>query len=253
MVRLRDLDLFGAKIEFNLAGETTYKSKFGAICSIIYITSFIVISYFIIYDFFDLKNSIITYTMQNKDNVEITLLNGKLYYFAFDLNTLGGLPLDDSIKQKFHFIPLLQEGIANTTTGSWNFKNTRLNYTKCTKGMLGLSEDSKDSDLLNIYCIDLNNVNIGGSWSKDKISQVSFNVKMCDVVLDENTDYYLLNNNNFNCTSTEEISDIFKKHKIALNYYIPKYTIDYTIPNTSALNSIPTNKIDFIDPYKLLF
>ena len=89
MININAFDIFGAKVDFTLNGNEIYKSKFGAACSIIFFLGTSVIGLLCFKDFFDTKNSNVTYTLKEQVNTNEsnykTVLNNSNFFFAFQL------------------------------------------------------------------------------------------------------------------------------------------------------------------------
>jgi len=249
MVKFRDFDLFGSKLEFKLDGKEKYKTIFGALCSLIYISSIMIIGGLCIKDFFDTKNLNVTYTWKEKDVTEnsnfSTLLNNDNFFFAFQIVDVNAkVVLNTETKQVIYPIPIYTQGILDLDTGLYSYTNRRLNIKNCTKKILG--DQLKFNYLLNYLCIDLDEITLGGGWSNSFIDYLSLTFKTCDVSkIDENTDILFLENDNINCSSEKDVEALMTQSY--LDIFVPSYKLDLNINNETALTRIYSNLYDFLD------
>jgi len=200
MVNFRDLDLFGTKIEFKLDGEEKYKSKFGAVVSLIYLSSIIVIGSLCVKDFFDTKSLNVSYTLKEKDHTSadnLNILNNDNFYFAFQVVDAKSNHYFNDTNKVLYAIPIYSKGVRNQKTGQWTFNNKRLNIINCTKEMIGWNNENKFDYLSGFKCIDFDNISIGGGWSDSFNNYFTLNIKSCDISkVDNTTDNFFLEKDN---------------------------------------------------------
>ena len=250
MVNFKDFDLFGTKIEFNLNGQDKYKSTFGAFCSIIYLSSIVLIGAFCVKDFFDTKNSNVSYTYKNKAlssrSEFVKNITNDNFFFALqifnqDYNTV--LKRDGNGKQVIYPVPVYSHGEIDPATGLHVFKNRRLNFKNCTKDILGNTEGFEF--LLNYLCIDFEDVKIGGSWTDNFIDLFTLFIKTCDVIVKEDADVFTLEKDNFNCSEEDDVSNAITKSYIDI--YFSGYKLDLNKNNISAFTRHISNIYEFLD------
>ena len=90
MVSLKDFDLFGTQFNFNFSGNDKIKSKFGAVCSILYFISFSIVGLVICVDFFDYTNFLITYTFKSNVVAKNYTLTNENFFFALSIISING-------------------------------------------------------------------------------------------------------------------------------------------------------------------
>lgn len=107
------------------------------------------------------------------------------------------------------FYPLIYNyySIRKTIGTGFEFRVKQLNYTLCNQtSFINKSEIFYiDSSLDELYCIEMDNIDIGGDWRSDYISYIEFDLYLCK----EGIDY---NESNPYCTKKENIT-----HYIGLN------------------------------------
>ena len=88
------------------------------------------------------------------------------------------------------------KGVKNKTDDKFNLEYTLLNYRLCNETLMNNNTDLFiiDTPLDQLYCIDMDDLNIGGNWNYDFINYVEFDLYIC-----KNGEDY--DENNINCTS----------------------------------------------------
>ena len=88
------------------------------------------------------------------------------------------------------------KGVKNKTDDKFNLEYTILNYRLCNETLMNNNTDLFiiDTPLDQLYCIDMDDLNIGGNWNYDFINYVEFDLYIC-----KNGEDY--DENNINCTS----------------------------------------------------
>ena len=99
----------------------------------------------------------------------------------------------------------------------FEFKIKQLNYTLCSQtSFINKSEIFYiDSSLDELYCIEMDDIDVGGGWSSDYISYIEFDLYLCQ----EGIDY---DENNPYCTNYENISHYLgKNNSLMMSFYYP--------------------------------
>jgi len=254
MVKFRDIDLFGTKFELKLDGEEKYKSKIGAICSLIYIISIVLIGSLCVKDFFDTKNLNVSYTLKEKINANgeaknSTLLNNSNFFLAFQIYDFDLQPVLSSNENKVIYpFPVYIRSRVDPNTGEWTYENKRLKIKNCTEENFG--DTLEYSYLLNYLCIDFEELYIGGGWSELYNDYFTIAFKSCDILNLSETDeiFYALLNNNTNCSSDDDFVNTIKDAYIDM--FVPGYKLNLNINNKTALSRHQSNIYDLLDRYQ---
>ena len=107
--------------------------------------------------------------------------------------------------------------IKKTIGTGFEFKVKQLNYTLCNQtSFINKSEIFYiDSSLDELYCIEMDDIDIGGDWRSDYISYIEFDLYLCK----EGIDY---DENNPNCTKYENISHYLgANNSLLMSLYYP--------------------------------
>ena len=94
----------------------------------------------------------------------------------------------------------------NNKTGIMETYYTLLNYTLCNEtSMKNLGNDFLiDLPLDNLFCIDMEDLNMGGSWNSEFVNYIRLDLNLCK----EGLDY---NESNINCTRREYLNSLYGK------------------------------------------
>ena len=99
----------------------------------------------------------------------------------------------------------------------FEFKVKQLNYTLCSQTSFINKSNifNIDSSLDELYCIEMDDIDVGGSWASDYISYIEFDLFLCK----EGIDY---DENNPDCTRYENISHYNgKNNSLMMSLYYP--------------------------------
>ena len=139
----------------------------------------------------------------------------------------------------------------NEKTGQMETFYEILNYTLCNEtSMRYLGDDFLiNLPLDNLYCIDMENITIGGSWNSDFVNYIRLDLNLCKDGLD-------YNESNINCTPKEYLNSLYGKNNnwfIELLYPSVQYqpynkTLPIFVIYTSHYYglSVNSNKVDRI-------
>ena len=91
-------------------------------------------------------------------------------------------------------------GVRNKTENKLNLGYTFLNYKLCSETSMINNKDyfTIDAPLHELYCIDMENLDMGGNWDYDFVNYVEFDLYVCKNGID-------YNETNKNCTSYDEL------------------------------------------------
>ena len=191
------LDLFGTKTNFYIEKKAKNYTVLGGIFSILsLIFSFIAFIYFNLDDF---KRIDPTTTVSSFDSEIIGKINFRKekIYIPWRI-TDGKNKLINHTSLIFPDIEYIQGEKKNLNDGSFEYSIKKLNYTLCNKtSMINLPNNYYlDVPLNNLYCTDMDNLNldIGGSW----LSNFNYFFKISMYLCKNNIDY---NETNPNCTN----------------------------------------------------
>ena len=197
---IKYLDMFGVKCSFYIERSQKLNTFTGGILSLIAI--FISVFFFFVMSLDDFKRiTPITNisTFQPKDYQKINLGKEKIW-IAWRIRDNS----NNFINHTNIFYPLIYNyyGIKKSINAGFDFKIKQLNYTLCNQ-----TSFINKSDIINIntsldelFCIEMDDIDIGGDWTSDYLSYIEFNLYLCK----EGIDY---DENNPYCTKNENISN----------------------------------------------
>jgi len=191
------LDCFGTNFNFYTERNRKFYTTFGGILTILSIIFGIIIFIHINIDDFTHKNPNSTTSTVRESYRNIKFGQEKIWipwrlrdYNSKTVNHTGIL----------YPIIYYYKGIRNDTRNSLNLTYTTINYRLCNETSMINNSDSFiiDIDLDQLFCIDMEDLNMGGNWDHYFINYVEFDLYTCK----EGIDY---DENNTNCTSYEQL------------------------------------------------
>ena len=198
---LKICDFYGTKFHWNIGYKPKYYTYYGGIFSILSLASWIVV--FIVFGLEDFQRThpiINTSSFPPKGYKNIKFKDHKLYlpwrivdYDERFINHKGILyPKIYYFKNKY-----------NNETDTMKTNYTLLNYKLCNETSM---KELGNEYLLNIsieklYCIDMEDLDMGGSWNAEFINYIRFDLYLCK----DGIDY---NETNRNCTKYKEFEDL---------------------------------------------
>ena len=201
---LRLFDLYGTEFHWYFNHKPKYYTAYGGIFTII---SFIL--YIIVFILFGLEDFKRTNPISNISNipplVHKTIQFGKQkIYLPWRIMDYGEKFIDFNgiLFPKIYYFT----NKYNEQTGIMETFYETLNYTLCNEtSMKYLGNDFLiDLPLNNLYCIDMENLNMGGSWNSDFVNYIRLDLNLCKDGLD-------YNESNINCTSREYLNLLYGK------------------------------------------
>ena len=194
---LKYLDFFGTNFNFYTEKNRKFYTAFGGILTLLSIIVGILVFVFINLDDFLHEAPISTTSTSREDYYNIKFIKEKIWipwrirdYNSKTVNHTGIL----------YPIVFYYKGIKNKTKNSLDLSFTIINYRLCNETSMANYSDSYliDIDLDQLYCIDMDDLDMGGNWDTDFINYVEFDLYSCK----DGIDY---DENNSNCSTYEDI------------------------------------------------
>ena len=201
---LKICDFYGTKFHWYIGYKPKYYSYFGGIFSILSFISWILI--FIIFNLDDFKRKhpiVNTSTIPPNGNKNIKFGEQKLYlpWRIVDYD-------EKPINHKGIFYPKIYYFTSkyNNETGGMKTNYTLINYTLCNETSMKFvgKEFLLDISIEDLYCIDMEDLDIGGSWNSEFLNYIRFDLYLCK----DGIDY---NESNLNCTSYNKFNELHGK------------------------------------------
>ena len=194
---IKYLDCFGTNFNFYTEKNRKFYTVFGGVLTILSIIASLLVFIFINLDDFLHNVPISTTSTAGEQYRNITFLEEKIW-IPWRIRDYNGKTVN--FKDLFYPIAFYYEGIYNNTKKaldlSYEIRNSRL----CNETPMANNSDSYiiDIDLGQLYCIDMDELDMGGSWDIDFINYVEFDLFSCKNGIDYDED-------NPNCSSYEKI------------------------------------------------
>ena len=193
-------DLYGSKFHWYIGYKPKYYSYYGGIFSLLCLATWIII--FIVFGLEDFHRTPIINTSSFPPNGYKNIQFGKQkLYLPWRIVDYNEKPLNHKgiLYPKIYYFT----NKYNNETGVMKSNYTLLNYKLCNEtSMKDLGKEFLlDIAIEDLYCIDMEDLKIGGSWNAEFINYVRFDIHLCK----DGIDY---NETNINCTSFKEFEDL---------------------------------------------
>ena len=201
---LRLFDFYGIEFHWYFDYKPKYYTSYGGIFSILSFILYIII--FIIFGLEDFKRTNPISSISNiPPLVNKTIQSGKQkLYIPWRIMDYGKKFIDYNgilFPRIYYF-----KNKYNEKTGEMETFYEILNYTLCNEtSMRYLGKDFLlDLPLDQLYCIDMENTDIGGSWNSDFVNYIRLDLNLCKDGLN-------YNESNINCTNKEYLTSLYGK------------------------------------------
>ena len=195
-------DIYGGHFHWYIDFKPKYYTYYGGIFSILSLLSIIFI--FIFFDFDDFKRNhpnSNTSTVPPSGYKNIKFGKEKLYLpwriIDYDENSIN---INGTIYPRIFYFTVHPDNI----TGELITKYNLINYKLCNEtNMINLGKEYiLDIPLETLYCIDMEDLNVGGSWNTDFLNFIRFDLYMCK----DGVDY---NETDSKCTTYENLDKVY--------------------------------------------
>ena len=229
---LKYLDFFGTKFNFYTEKSRKLYTPLGGILTLLSFIFGIIIFIFINLDNF-LHNVPNSTTSTMEDNYRKIKFKDEKIWIPWRISDFWGKTINHS--DFFYPIIYYYKGIKNDSTKGIDLTYDIINYKLCNEtSMINYSDNFIiDVELDQLYCIDMEELDMGGSWDYDYINYITFDLYTCKNGID-------YNQNNPNCTSYKKIADAIKEYNcFEFDMYYP--VVHYQPTNKSSPISIKYN------------
>ena len=225
---IKYFDIFGTRFHFYTDERPRLYTIFGGIASITSIFVCFIIFLFYSLDDLERNSSIISTSILPSDNYHKIRFNEEKLWLPFRI-------VDNNNKINHHNLiyPIIYyyENIRNDTNSTFESKIKILKYKLCNEtSMINKSENYKiNVPLDQLFCIEVDNLEIGGSWTSTFLSYIKVDFYLC-----ENG---IFNNSNFtNCNSEEKIiKNISENSSLEIEFYYPVVHFQQINQNTPII------------------
>jgi len=216
---LKFLDCFGTTYSFYTEKNRKFYTAFGGILTIISIIFGILVFIYINLDIFSYNLPISTIFTSKEKYKNITFREEKIW-IPWRIRDFGG----KTINHKGLLFPIIfyLKGVRNNDK-EIKLSYEVLNYKLCNETSMVNSSYLIDMKLDDLYCIDMEDLYMGGNWDTDFLNFVQVDLYMCKNGIDYDKD-------NKNCTSYEQIVEMTGK------YNCFDFEIYYPVVNYQPMN-----------------
>ena len=215
-ILLRYMDFFGTKYTFYSDKRPRLYTKMGGILSMISILFCVIIS--IIFTLDDLRRVSPITTISSIPSVgyrKIKFGDEKIWipWRIVDYNN------NQYVNHTGLLFPIIYYiyGSKNNETKKMDVKSTKINYKLCNETSMAFKNDIYQIEipLSELYCIDMDELDMGGSWITEFINYVQFDLYYCE-------DGINYDETNQKCTSYNEIINfIGQSNSLTIDFYYP--------------------------------
>ena len=199
---LRVCDFFGQRFHLYIGYKPKYYTYFGGLITLIAFASYILIFIFLGYDDLRRKNPISnTSTSPPSGYRNIKFGEEKIYLpwriIDYDENPIN---ITGKIYPRIFYFTVHPDNVTGELVTEYNL----VDYKLCNEtSMKNLGKEYIiDIPLETLYCIDMENLKVGGSWNSDFLNFIRFDLYMCK----DGIDY---NESSFECTTYENLENIY--------------------------------------------
>jgi hypothetical protein len=226
---LKKIDAFGKQFQLNVKGETSYKTIFGAILSILAYSSIIFLFFILGRNFYERENPFASMSKTlNAEGYFNYTLNASSFVFGFNVEDQNNniLIRPDHFYIEPHYI-LYKVNSDGTLS---KLVDKIIGYHRCKPEDFNYNPGFNLDKVSNYYCFDnytTQNIEIGGLWDSDVFSYIKIKLKNCAQGGQYNK------KNNITCSKNEtELRNFFNNY-IYFGLVIQNYFMDvnnYTYP-----------------------
>ena len=199
---LRVCDFFGQRFHLYIGYKPKFYTYLGGIISLFSLVSFILVFIFLGYDDLKRKNPISnTSTIPPSGYKNIKFGEEKIYLpwriIDYDENFIN---ITGVIYPRIFYFTVHPDNVTGELVTEYNL----IDYKLCNEtSMKNLGKEYLiDIPLETLYCIDMENLKVGGSWNTDFLNFIRFDLYMCK----DGIEY---NDSNFQCTTYDNLEKIY--------------------------------------------
>jgi hypothetical protein len=196
---LKYFDFFGARFNFYIERNRKLYTPLGGILTLLSFITSIILFIYINLDYFLQKLPDST-TSTERQKHRIILFKDEKIWIPWRIRDFGGKTFNHT--NFFYPIIYYYKGFRNKELKSMITSYEFINYKLCNETSMVNYTDFYiiDLELDQLYCIDMEDLNIGGSWDSDFLFLITFDLYGCKNGID-------YDENNTNCTKYDEIAE----------------------------------------------
>ena len=176
---IKYIDSFGIKFHFYTNNQPKHQNIFGGIMTFIYVFICVIIFFSFCYEDINRLNPISSISeITDIEPRSINMKNEKIW-IPFRIVTDENKYIDH--RGILHILPYFVEGKYNDKIGM-ELNYHLLKYTLCNETTMASKPDNYKIDvpLNELFCIEQDDIPLGGNWNKDFINYIEINLYLCD-------------------------------------------------------------------------
>ena len=223
---LKYLDIFGTTFTFYIEKHRKFYTTLGGILSLLSVFIGLIVFIFINKDECLHNNPISTTSISEEKHKNIKFGEEKIW-IPWRIRDFGGKTIEHI--DLLYPIIYYYQGLRNSTN-YMNVKYRFIDYKLCNETLMKNNSENFiiDMNLDQLFCIDMDDLDIGGSWDADFLNLITLDLYNCKNGID-------YDENNSNCTTYEKIEEFAGKNNNL------QFEIYYPIVNYQPMNK--TNPI----------
>jgi hypothetical protein len=207
---LTSLDIFGITFNFRYNGESKYKTKIGGLLTIVYLI--IIFSLFMGFgiDLYERKNPRVSFNTKMEPYEQRNLSNQN-FTLAYRIEDQSGQMVERS---EIIYIELSIYSTKLLDTGVWDELKFNIQEPRRCKELPSTTEKEKyyNISLQQWYCVDFDNVTLGGNWDGNFVNGLQINTYQCQ----NKTNAF---GKNMTCLPQEELNKAFYNEITSSNFF----------------------------------
>ena len=182
---LKYIDCYGTKFNFYTEKNRKFYTPLGGILSLLALFFSIIVFVFFNFDDF-LHNSPITSTSLIRDNYNNIKFGEEKIWIPWRVRDYNNKKIDHT--NLFYPIIYYYKGVKNESNEGMKLSYDILNYTLCNETLMANKTDHFmiNFTLDNLYCIDMEELEMGGNWQTSYINYIEFDLYICENGIDYN-------------------------------------------------------------------
>jgi hypothetical protein len=204
------IDIFGYGFNFLVDSKDKKDTRIGAFLTIFYILIFFSLFFGFGYDMYNRKRPKVSFNTEISEYEKIKLFN-KNFTYAYRVEDKGGIMITNEsiIYQELNYFYYIIEN------GEWV---KQFEYSLPNKRCRDVSFSREKEILFNIslekwYCIDFDNVTMGGNWDGNFVYGFIINTRNCRP-------------EKANCSSQQEVKKLFTKDSVSSNLFFSDLSLE---------------------------
>ena len=195
---LKYVDCFGTTFNFYIERNRKLYTSFGGILTLLSILFGCLVFIYINLDDF-LHNNPNSTTSTEKENFKKIKFKDEKIWIPWRIRNFGGKTIDHT--NLLYPIIYYYKGIRNSSLNSLDVSYDFIGYKLCNETSMVNNTDlfKIDIGLEQLYCIDMEELDMGGSWDADFLDLITFDIYTCKNGIDYNA-------TNENCTTYDDLA-----------------------------------------------